>query len=93
MSETSFKSVQIKNGKIIPLKNLKLDMDSLNKPRQNFPKTFSPNGVIDIYRKEVILKKKKLFGNNVKAFVTSFTQEIDSINDFKYLQYLWKKKK
>ncbi len=93
MSESSYKTVEIKKGKITPLKNLKLNLETINKPRQNFPKTFSPNGVIDIYRKKVILKERKLFGKKVKAFITSFCQEIDNIEDFRYLQFLWKKKK
>ncbi len=93
MSETSYKSVEIKNGKIIPLRKLKLDIEAINQPRQKFPKTYSPNGVIDIYRKQVILKEKKLFGKRVKAFQTSFSQEIDNIKDLNYLKYLWRKKK
>ena len=93
MSESSYKSVEIKNGRIITLKKLKLDIETINKPRQKFPKTYSPNGVIDIYRKKVILKENKLYGKKVKAFITEFSQEIDSTNDLKYLQYLWRKKK
>ena len=34
-------------------------MDQLNNPRQNFSKTYSANGYIDLYRKEFILKKKE----------------------------------
>ncbi len=93
MSETSYKSVEIINGKITPLRKLKLDIEAINQPRQKFPKTYSPNGVIDIYRKQVILKEKKLFGKRVKAFQTSFSQEIDNIKDLKYLKYLWRKKR
>lgn len=93
MSETAYKAVEIINGQVKPLKKLKLSVEDLNKPRQKFPKTFSPNGVIDIYRKEVILKNKKLLGKKIKAYLTSFSQEIDVIEDFKYLEYLWKKKK
>ena len=55
MSETSYKSVEIIAGKLKSLKNLKLNMDELNAPRQNFSKTYSPNGVIDIYRKKFVV--------------------------------------
>ena len=65
-------------------------MEDLNRPRQKFPKTYSPNGVIDIYRKKFVIKEKKLLGKKVKAYITSFSQEIDVIEDFKYLEYLWK---
>lgn len=92
MQESSYKTFEIKKGLIKPLKNLKLSIDQLNAPRQNFPKTFFPNGNIDIYKKKFILKHKKLFGNKVKALITPFSQEIDTIEDYKYVRYICKKK-
>jgi CMP-N-acetylneuraminic acid synthetase len=68
MSETAYKSVEIVNGKLRPLINLNLNMDKINSPRQNFNKTYSPNGVIDIYQKKFIIKHKLLFGKKVKAY-------------------------
>ena len=65
MSESSYKSVEIKKGLLIPLKNVKKNLDEINLPRQNFNKTYSPNGVIDIYRKNFVLKNKLLFGKKV----------------------------
>jgi CMP-N-acetylneuraminic acid synthetase len=93
MSETSYKSVEIIDGKLKSLKNLKLNMDELNAPRQNFSKTYSPNGVIDIYKKKFIINKRLLFGKKVKAYKTSFSPEIDNIEDFKYVEFLCQKKK
>tara|TARA_B100000902_G_scaffold395204_1_gene453254 strand:- start:531 stop:713 length:183 start_codon:yes stop_codon:yes gene_type:complete len=55
-------------------------------PRQKFPKTYVANGILDIYRKSFIKKNNKLFGNNVYAYLTKPTIEIDSINDFKLLE-------
>ena len=92
MSETSYKSVEINRGILKPLKNLKLTLDEINSPRQRFNKTYTPNGVIDIYKKSFILRNKKLFGNNVKGFKTSYTQEIDNKDDFNYIEFLCKKK-
>ena len=37
------------------------------------------------------MNEKKLFGKKIKAYITSRSQEIDNIEDFKYLEYLWKK--
>lgn len=93
MSETAYKAVEIENGKLKPLKKLKIVMEDLNKPRQKFPKTYSPNGVIDIYRKKIVIKDKKLLGKKVKPYITSYSQEIDLIEDFKHLEFLWKTKK
>lgn len=92
MSESSYKSVEIKKGLLIPLKNVKKNLDEINLPRQNFNKTYSPNGVIDIYRKNFVLKNKLLFGKKVKAFITGYSQEVDNMVDFRYIEYLCKKK-
>ena len=67
-------------------------MEKINNPRQNFKKTYIANGVIDIFRKKLIKKNKKLFGNKVLAFRTLQTEEIDNINQFNYVSYLMKKK-
>ena len=91
MQETSYKTFEVKNGILKPLKNVDISIDQLNAPRQNFAKTFFPNGIIDIYRKNFILKNKLLFGRRVKAFITPFCQEIDTIEDYKYIKFLWKK--
>jgi CMP-N,N'-diacetyllegionaminic acid synthase len=90
MQESSYKTFEMKNGFLKPLNNINLSIDQLNAPRQNFAKTFFPNGIIDIYRKNFILRNKLLFGKNVKAFVTPFCQEVDTIEDFKYIKFLWK---
>ena len=62
-------------------------MDQLNNPRQNFAKTFSANGYIDLYRKKFILKNKKLFGNKFMLYVTPFTMEIDSKVELNIMNY------
>ena len=91
MPESSYKTLEVKNGVLIPLKNIRLSLDQLNMPRQGFRKTFQPNGIIDIYRKKFILNNKLLFGRKSMAFITPYSQEIDTIDDLKYLQSLWKK--
>lgn len=92
MSETAYKSFEIyKKNKLKPIANLKFSLDDLNKPRQAFKNTYVANGVIDIYKKEFILKNKKLFGNKVMAFITKYTEEVDSVEQFKYINYLLKK--
>ena len=62
-------------------------MDQLNNPRQNFSKTYSANGYIDLYRKEFIIKNKKLFGNKVMGYITPLTMEIDSKAELNYMNY------
>ena len=83
--ETAYKSFEIKNNILKPLRGVKKSMDELNNPRQSFSKTFSANGYIDLYRKKYVIKNKKLFGNKVIGYVTPYTIEIDSINQLKLL--------
>ncbi len=85
--ETVYKSFELKNKFLKPLKGVKKTMDQLNNPRQNFAKTFSANGYIDLYRKKFILKNKKLFGNKVMGYVTPFTMEIDSKVELNIMNY------
>ena len=92
MSESSYKSFEIfKKNQLKSIANLKFSLDDLNKPRQAFKNTYVANGVIDIYRKKFILKNKKLFGKKVIAYITKHTEEIDSLNQFNYINYLLKK--
>ena len=83
--ETAYKSFELKNKFLKPLKGIQKTMDQLNNPRQNFSKTYSANGYVDLYRKEFILKNKKLFGNKVMGYITPLTMEIDSKAEFNYM--------
>ncbi len=83
--ETAYKSFELRNGLLRPLKGVKKTMEQLNNPRQNFSKTYSANGYIDLYRKEFIKKNKKLFGKKVVGYITPFTMEIDSISELNYM--------
>ena len=92
MSETAYKSFEIYRKKQLkPIANLKFSLDSLNKPRQEFKNTYVANGVIDIYRKKFIMQNKKLFGKKVMAYITKRTEEVDTLEQFKYINYLLKK--
>ncbi len=92
MSETAYKAYELKKNLLSPLKNIKLSIEKINEPRQNFKKTYVANGIIDIFRKKFIKKNKKLFGNKVLAFRTIQTEEIDNIDQFNYVSYLIKNK-
>jgi N-acylneuraminate cytidylyltransferase len=91
MPETAYKSFELKNNMLKPINKIDFTLDELNNSRQTLPKTYAANGVIDLYRKKFILKNKKLLGEKVKGYITNFTPEIDTIDDFKYIEYLMKK--
>ena len=91
--ETAYKSFELKGKYLKPLNGVKKTIDQLNNPRQSFSKTYSANGYIDLYRKEFILKNKKLFGNKVIGYITPLTTEIDSLEELEYLNINEREKK
>ena len=64
-----------------------LTPEKINKPRQSFPSVYVPNGYIDILKSSTILKTETLHGDNMLVFESPFCVEIDTIDDFKYLEY------
>ena len=91
MSETAYKKCEIDNGYLKTAITGSFALDGANNARQGYPKTYSPNGYIDIFKTSFILKHNLLFGDRVMAFETARTEEIDTIEDFEYLKWLVKK--
>jgi N-acylneuraminate cytidylyltransferase len=91
MSESAYKTCEIADGYIKHVGGSS-DADAGNLPRQNFPKTYQPNGYIDIVKTDYILNEKKLFGNRSLAFITEYTSEVDTIEDFEFIEYQIQKK-
>lgn len=56
-------------------------------PRQQVPKVYVPDGYIDILITDKILQKNSLHGDKILAFESPVCTEIDTINDFEYLEY------
>jgi CMP-N,N'-diacetyllegionaminic acid synthase len=63
-----------------------------NSPRQTYEKTFTPNGHVDIVNPEVFMNQETFYGDKIYAFETKFTPEIDTIEDFEYIEYILSKK-
>lgn len=64
-----------------------------NLPRQFFPTAFQPNGYIDIVRSSFIrLGNEGIFGPKMLAFETLVSVEIDTIEEFEYLEFLMRKR-
>ena len=62
--------------------------DYYNQPRQKLPKTYQPNGYVDIIKPCWFMKNDSLHGNKMLAFETPYTHEIDTFEDFKILEAL-----
>ena len=82
MSESAFKFCTIKSNKLKSIGTNSFAMDSSNDARQNFPKTYIPNGYIDMISVEYLLENKLLHGDRVYAYLTPIAYEVDSLSDF-----------
>tara|TARA_B100000315_G_C14462153_1_gene534212 strand:- start:196 stop:855 length:660 start_codon:yes stop_codon:yes gene_type:complete len=70
-------------------KGLRPDLTSekVNMPRQYFPKTYNPNGYVDIIRSSYVLNNVDLHGDKMIVYETPVCPEIDTIKDFDYIKY------
>jgi len=67
-------------------------LDDSNSPRQKFEKTYQANGYVDVIKTAHVIQNNKLHGDYVIAFVTPHITEVDTVDDFDYLEYLAAKK-
>lgn len=64
-----------------------LTPERVNLPRQMFPTVYVPDGYIDIVRSSVILNDGSLHGNKMIVFESPHCIEVDTLEDFKLLEY------
>ena len=88
MSESSYKNFEInKSGKLVPLGLNNVSIDSLNNARQLFPKTYIANGYVDVLCVDHIISTHSIHGESVLPFLTPSTCEVDSLDDFEYINF------
>ncbi|MFA6078148.1 MAG: acylneuraminate cytidylyltransferase family protein [Candidatus Omnitrophota bacterium] len=58
-----------------------------NLPRQSFLPAYHPNGYVDIIKTSYVVKNDQLHGSRMIGFVTPKVTEVDTIEDFNYLEY------
>jgi hypothetical protein len=77
------KIFMLKKGFLKGYFDKKLKGEYYNRPRQLYPKSFLPNGYIDILKPSVFMKKKTLMGKKILGYITPDTLDIDEAKDFK----------
>jgi len=82
-SQPPEKMFKINNGYFKGYFNKKKIFEYYNFPRQKFAKPYLPNGYIDILKPKIILNSNLIHGNKILPFITSQTNDIDSLDDFK----------
>ena len=88
MSESSYKTFEINNGSLTPLflfGDAKIDS---NAPRQSFPDTYVANGYVDVLSTSFIIENQEIHGKKIMPFITDPAYEVDTIEDFAYLEYV-----
>ncbi len=58
-----------------------------NKPKEAFEDIFIPDGYVDIVRRSFVMNNTKIHGDKMVGFESPVTAEIDSIEEFNYIQY------
>ena len=58
-----------------------------NLPRQLFPTAYHPNGYVELVRRSTLLNEGTLYGPKILGAITPFSIEIDTPEDFNYLEY------
>lgn len=87
MPETAYKQFELEGEFFKTICTGSFEIDNANQSRQSFPQTYSPNGYVDVLRTSFILDNHMLHGNRVMGYLTDFTTEVDTLDDFKYLEW------
>ena len=82
MSESAYKCFRVKFGLCKPLTK----KDFTDFPNQRLPKTYKPNGYVDVVRPEIVMSGS-LWGRGRYAFITDRAVEIDTMEDFEFAEY------
>lgn len=87
MSQPAYKCFEIDDDYLACLCNQNKDIETTSLGRQEFPKTYEPNGYVDVLKTDFILEYKKIHGNRVIAYETPRVSDVDLPEDFDYLLY------
>ena len=93
MPETAYKQFELEDKYFKTICTGSFELDDANKSRQSFPKTYTPNGYVNILKTEYILENNLLHGNRVMGYITDFTIEVDVEEDFEFLEWQINKNK
>ena len=88
MPESAYKTFELAPGG--QLKRLGCDdttLDAANSARQQFPNTYQANGYVDVLSTAFIRRARLIHGDFVMPFITPFVVEVDTEDDFTYLDF------
>ena len=88
MSESAYKTFEISEG--AQLKSIGSDvinLDAANRARQTFPNTYIANGYVDVLSVDFVINQGLIHGDRVIPYITPAVDEIDTEEDFRWLQF------
>ena len=86
MSESAYKTFEIEDGQLVSAFFKQQDLEASNQPRQSMPKTYSPNGYVDIVVPSLVSSHSKIHGDKVFPYLTEQVIEVDTVWDFQMLE-------
>ncbi len=87
MSESAYKTFEISpGGQLKLIASDSTALDTANNARQDFPLTYVANGYVDVLSTRFIRKAQLIHGNHVIPFITPVVREVDTEDDFAYLE-------
>lgn len=88
MSESAYKTFEIAtDGRLKRVAADSTALDAANSARQQFPSTYSANGYVDVMSVAFIRTHGLLHGDWVVPFITPPVAEVDTEDDFAFLEY------
>lgn len=64
-----------------------VDNETSNLPKEMFLQSYVPNGYVDIVRTSIVKKGSNIHGCRILGFVSPVTNEVDSQEEFEYIEY------
>lgn len=88
MSESAYKTFELaESGYLKRLGEDNTALDNANSARQQFPSTYEANGYVDVLSSTFIRESGQIHGDHVIPFYTPPVVEVDTAEDFAYLEY------
>jgi len=61
--------------------------EDYNLPKEAFEQVYIPDGFVDVVKSSFVMNKKEIHGNKMIGFESPVCTEVDSIEEFDYIQY------
>lgn len=61
--------------------------EDFNLPKEAFDQVYIPDGYVDILKASYVMNNNMIHGNNMIGFESPVSSEVDSLEEFEYIQY------